>query len=93
MDKAERSQQLVKEFSEGREAKSLIEHPAFKRAVDKLEGSYIKSIRSGNWFKKRAREENCRRLQVLDDLVTILENEMTRGEQALKRLEANNANK
>lgn len=101
MDKLEREAQLVKEFSDGRQAKSLLEHPAFARAVEKLETSYINAVRNGKWLDfsnginvgKKAREENCRRLQVLDDLVTNLKNEMLKGEQALKRLEANNGNK
>ena len=101
MDKLERQAQLTKEFQEGRQAKNLLENPAFSRAVEKLESSYIKAIKRGNWLDfnngvnvgKRAREENCRRLQILDDLITNLKNEMNRGEEALKRLEVNNGHK
>ena len=93
MDRNERNSQLRQEVADGIEAKSLAQHPVFKEAVQTLEASYIKAIRSGSWFKKRAREENCRRLQVLDDLVAILEHKINRGEEALKRLEANNGHK
>jgi hypothetical protein len=93
MDKKDRELQLKNEIKKGMEAESLANHPVFKETVKELEASYITAIRSGNWFKKRAREENCRRLQVLDDLVTIIENKIVTGEQALKRLEANNADK
>ena len=59
-------------------------------AIEELESMYIAAIRSGSWFKKRAREENCRRLQVLDDLVTVINNKITEGDRALERLEASN---
>jgi hypothetical protein len=93
MDKGERAAQLLEEVQKGMKAKSLVNHEVWKETIKELESTYIAAIRSGSWFKKRAREENCRRLQVLDDLVTIIENKIERGEQARKRLEANNANK
>ena len=93
MDKGERNANLLEEVKLGMEAKTLASHPVFEKAVKELETSYFDAIRSGNWLQKRAREENCRRLQVLDDLVVIIKNKIERGEQALKRLEANNADK
>ena len=89
MDKKERESQLLEELNEGKEAKNLANNPVWKRTIEELETYYIDSIRSGSWFKKRAREENCRRLQVLDDLVTGINNKITMGEEARKRLEAN----
>ena len=93
MDKAERALQLQAEYEKGVKAKNFASNPIWKETVKELEDSYITAIRSGNWFNKIAREENCRRLQVLDDLVTIIENKIERGEQARKRLEANNEHK
>ena len=93
MDKGERNANLLEEVKLGMEAKTLANNPVFDKAIKELETSYFDAIRSGSWFKKRAREENCRRLQVLDDLVVIIKNKIERGEQALKRLEANNADK
>ncbi|MHC1627428.1 MAG: hypothetical protein ACXQTI_01165 [Candidatus Nezhaarchaeales archaeon] len=94
MDKAERSLQLVGEAREGQKAEEFSNTSQFKEYAKELEAMYINAIRSGSWFKKRAREENCRRLQVLDDLVTIIESKIVMGEQALKRLESNkNASK
>ena len=92
MDKAERNLQLVGEVREGQKAEAFANN-GFRDYAKELETMYINAIRSGSWFKKRAREENCRRLQVLDDLVTIIESKIVTGEQALKRLEANNGNK
>jgi len=92
MDKAERSLQLVGEVKKGQDAETFA-NSGFREYAKELETMYISAIRSGSWFKKRAREENCRRLQVLDDLVTIIESKIVTGEQALKRLEANNGNK
>jgi hypothetical protein len=89
MDKKERESQLLDELREGKDAKNLANNPIWKSVIEELETYYISSIRSGSWFKKRAREENCRRLQVLDDLVTVINNKITTGEEAQKRLEAN----
>jgi hypothetical protein len=93
MDKKARERQLIQEQAEGIEAKKLVNNKVWKEAVETLEASLIDAIRSGNWFQKKAREENCRRLQVLDDLKTVINNKLEMGEQARKRLEANNANK
>jgi hypothetical protein len=93
MDKAERNLQLVGEAREGQKADSFMNQSGFKEYAKELETMYINAIRSGSWFKKRAREENCRRLQVLDDLVAVIENKINTGEHALKRLEANNGSK
>ena len=93
MDKAERNLQLVTEVRKGQQAESFVNHSGFKEYAQELETMYITAIRSGSWFKKRAREENCRRLQVLDDLVSVIENKINTGEHALKRLEANNGSK
>ena len=87
MDKAERQAQLIDEYQQGVEAKSLVDNKIWKEAIAHLESSYIGSIRSGSWLKKRAREENCRRLQVLDDLVNIINNKILLGEQARVRLD------
>ena len=89
MDKKERESQLLEELNEGKEAKNLANNPVWKSAIEQLDKHLTDSIRSGGWFKKRAREENCRRLQVLDDLVIIINNKITTGEEAHKRLEAN----
>lgn len=93
MDKKEREQQLINEVGNGINAEKLLNNAAFKEAVQDLNDKYIRSIRSGNWLKKRAREENCRRLQVINELVTILGNKVITGEQAQQRLEANNGTK
>jgi hypothetical protein len=93
MDKGERAAQLTKEVREGMSAESLKNNKVWAETIQTLENTYINAIRSGSWFKKRAREENCRRLQVLDDLVTIINNKIVTGEEALKRLEANNGSK
>ena len=92
MDKAERNLQLVGEVREGQKAEAFANN-GFRDYAKELETMYINAIRSGSWFKKRAREENCRRLQVLDDLVAVIENKINTGEHALKRLEANNGSK
>ena len=93
MDRKERESQLTQEVKEGIEAKSLVNNKVWHDAMETIEASLIDAIRSGNWLQKRAREENCRRLQVLDDLKTVINNKIESGEQARKRLEANNANK
>ena len=93
MDKAERQAQLLEDATKGMKAKSLANNEVWAETIKELEASYVQAIRSGNWLQKRAREENCRRLQVLDDLVTIINNKIERGEQSRKRLEANNADK
>lgn len=93
MDKGERNANLLEEVREGYKAKAVIN--GLSVYAKELEETYINAIRNdGGWFKfKDDREENCRRLQVLDDLVATIKNKIERGEQALKRLEANNADK
>ena len=98
MDKKEREHQLVEEARDGIEAESLVNNSIWKEVIGTLESHYLASIRNSNWFQithgginlgKWEREENTRRLQVLDDLVALIENKIETGELALKRLEAN----
>jgi len=97
MDKTERAGQLVEEVRAGIEAESLTRHPVWQAAVKELEDRYMDGLRKRSWikfvdgmdFSKKAREEDLRRLQVLDDLVSIIETKIVTGEQAQKRLEAN----
>lgn len=97
VDKKEREAQLVKMYEQGVEAKQLKEFPIFDLVIKELEEELLDAVRNGKWFDfsnginigQKARDENCRRLQVLDDLVAIIENKMANGAEALKRLEAN----
>ena len=93
MNKGDRAGQLTEEFKVGADAKKLLNNKVWRQTVEDLRNSYIRSIESGSWLKKRAREENCRRLQVLNDIVATIEIKHERGEQARKRLEANNGSK
>ena len=95
MIKKEREAQLLDEYIEGMAAKGLVNNQVWQNTIKELEATYIDAIRNdGGWFKfKDDREENCRRLQVLDDLVTTINNKLEQGEQARKRLEANDASK
>ena len=97
MDKTERSGQLVEEVRAGIEAEGLTRHKVWQDTIKELEDKYINGLRKRSWikfidgmdFSKKAREEDLRRLQVLDDLVNIIETKIVTGEQAQKRLEAN----
>jgi len=98
MDKADRETQLVQEARDGLEAESLVNHTVWKETIAALEEHYIASIRNSNWLHitngginlgRLEREENTRRLQVLDDLVALINIKIETGELALKRLEAN----
>jgi len=93
MDKLEREIQLHEDFATGKEAKTLAGHPVWKSVISELEESYIGAIRRGSWFPRKVREENCRRLQVLDDIVATIESKLIKGEEALRRLEAHNGSK
>lgn len=90
--KKEREAELLEEFKDGAEAKRLVNNQVWIDTIKELECTYIDAIRNdGGWFKfKDDREENCRRLQVLDDLVTTINNKLELGEQARKRLEVKN---
>ena len=96
MDNKERDLQLINEVNKGLEAKKLTNTNVWKDVIKEMEDTYVTAIRSGSWINfsgginigKKAREENVRRLQVLDELVVTLTNKIATGEEAQKRLEA-----
>ena len=97
MDKAAIEAKLTDDVTEGIKAESLVNNPVWKEVVSEYEEALITSIRKSSFLQfnngginlgKKAREENTRRLQVLDDLVVLINNRIEKGEESFKRLEA-----
>jgi hypothetical protein len=92
MDNKVREIQLLKEAREGDEAKAFVFNPLWIETIAEMESMYLRSIKSNKWLDMLDRKniiEAGRRIQVLDDIKCFIENKITTGEEAHKRLEAN----
>ena len=88
MIKQERQEALQKEYLHGKEAKQLLESPAFSRAIEAVRTDLIEGFIATSWRKRKHREEAHRQLQLLQRITDKLENELGSGKLAKKRLEA-----
>lgn len=96
MDKKTIDLNLNLKVQEGLEAQRFVNNPLWLGVIDELETTYLKSIKKNKWrdkVDKSYRDEACRRIQILDDMKHYFELKISKGEEALKRLEASNGSK
>ena len=86
MDKAERKIQLIEEAELGLKVENALE--VLSGAFDEYEEDLIKDLKRHAWINaEKAREENVRRLQILDVVKGSLAIKVRKGQEAAKRLD------
>jgi len=91
--KRDRSIDQAKEMEVGQAISNLLSNEHVQESINEIKGHYISAIEQDSFTDKEVSLENCRKIQVLNEILSNLNNKIELGNQARKRLEANNGTK
>lgn len=93
LKRRDRSEQLAKEMEVGKEINNWLSNEHVQDSISEIKDQYISAIENDQFTNKDVSMENCRKIQVLNELLMNLNNKIELGNQARKRLEADNGTK